>query len=172
MDTSLALNLGLLYGAILSVVMTVLVIGILRFNNEILLDDYPADIRAKWGPMSDRARRQRRWVALPMFGLILALLVLQVVQLVQRSGAFSFGSVALSLWVSMMLFNLYDLLVIDWFMLMVLKPRFAYLPGTEGMQGYSDYLFPAVGFVKGTVGITLAAPVLAGIAYAIYALLR
>jgi hypothetical protein len=40
------------------------------------------------------------------------------------------------------------------------------------MQGYSDYLFPAVGFVKGTVGITLAAPVLAGIAYVVYALAR
>jgi hypothetical protein len=172
MDTSPALQLGLLYGAILSALMTVLVLGTLRFNNEIWLDDYPPDVRAKWGPMSDRARRQRLWVALPVFGLILALLVLQVIQVVQRTGGFSFWSVALSLWVSLMLFNLYDLVVLDWFILMILRPSFAYLPGTEGMQGYSDYLFPAIGFVKGTVGITVAAPVLAGIAYAVYALAR
>ena len=173
MDLSLALQLGLLYGLILSALMTVLLIGVLRFNNEIMLNDYPPDVRAKWGPISPKAQRQKLWVGLPMLGLIVGVLALQVLQLVQRSsGAFDFWSVVLSLWMSMMFFNLFDLLVIDWFWLMILKPKFVILPGTEGMQGYTDYAFHFIGFLKGTVGITLASPILAAVAWGVYALLR
>jgi hypothetical protein len=32
--------------------------------------------------------------------------------------------------------NLLDLLLLDWFVLMTLRPRFMILPGTEGMAGY------------------------------------
>ena len=171
MDTALALKYGLLYGAVLSAVMTVLLVGILRLDKEILLNDYPPDVRARWGPISPRAQRRKLWVGLPMLGLIVGLIALQAAQLVRRGGGFDFWAVALSLWVSMMFFNLFDLLLIDWFWLMLLKPRFVILPGTEGLPGYTDYGFHFRGFLKGTLGITLAAPVLAAIAYGVYALL-
>jgi hypothetical protein len=171
MDTSLAIQHGLLYGVILSAVMAVLIIGSLRINNEMWLNDYPPDVRAKWGPMSPKAQKLKLWLGLPMFALVFGVLALQVVQLGQRSGGiFNFGSAALSLWVSLMLFNLVDLVLIDWLFMLILRPSFAILPGTEGLRGYSDYTFHFHGFLKGTVGITMAAPVLAAIAYGVYAL--
>ena len=171
MDRLLILQHGLLYGLILSGVMTVLIFGSLRVNNELWLNDYPPDIQAKWGPMSPEARRLKLWVALPMFAVIIGVVVMQVARLVQRSGEFNFWAVTLSLWLSLMLFNLFDLLVIDWFFLMKLRPSFAILPGTEGMAGYSDYGFHFRGFLKGSAGITLAAPILAALAWAAYALI-
>jgi hypothetical protein len=173
MDTSLALQHGLLYGVIFSVVMTVFVIGSLRLNTEMWLGDYPPDIRAKWGPMSPRAAWLRLWVGVPMLVVVLALIALEIVQLVQRSGGvFSLWGVALSLWVSMMLFNVFDLLVIDWFYMLILKPQFMILPGTEGMKGYTDYAFHFYGFLKGSLGITIASPILAAVAYGVWLLLR
>src|SRR5262245_28788879 len=121
MDTALALQNGLIFGVYLSAMLTALVIASLRINNEMWLNDYPEDIRAKWGPMSARAKRMQRWVALLMFALIIGLLVLQLVTLVRASGGFSFGEVALSLWTSLMLFNLVDLVLIDWLFLIVLQ---------------------------------------------------
>ena len=169
MDDTLALQHGLLFGVILSVVMAVLIIGSLRINNEMWLGDYPPDIQAKWGPMSAKAKKLRLWTALPMFALIIGVVALQIAQLVQRSGGFNYGEAALSLWVSMILFNVVDLLLIDWFFMLMLKPRFAILPGTEGLKGYSDYAFHFHAFLKGTVGITIAAPVLALVAMGVYA---
>ena len=170
MDTALAFQYGLLYGLILSALMTVFILASLRISAEMWLDDYPPDVRAKWGSMSTRAQKLKRRLGLPRLALILTVLVLQVTQLLERSGGFSFGEVALSLWLSMMVFNLIDLLLIDWFLIMTLRPRWAILPGTEGLQGYLDYGFHFRGFLKGTVGITLAAPILAVVAFGVYAL--
>ena len=47
------------FGLALSVMLFVLLLVVLRANPEIMLNDYPPDIRAKWGPMTERTRRQR-----------------------------------------------------------------------------------------------------------------
>ena len=169
MDTHLVLQHGLLYGLIYSVVMTVFIVASLRVNNEMWLGDYPPDVRAKWGPMSAKAQRLKRWAGLALMVVLVSLITLQVSQLVGRMGGFNFWAVALSLWLSLMLFNVVDLLLIDWFFMLTLRPSFAILPGTEGLKGYSDYAFHFNAFLKGTVGITVASPVLAAIAYAVYA---
>jgi hypothetical protein len=39
-------------GVVLSVVVFGLLLAFLRANPEIMLNDYPPDIRAKWGPMT------------------------------------------------------------------------------------------------------------------------
>ncbi len=38
-------------------------------------------------------------------------------------------------------FWLFDLVIVDWFCLVTLKPKFAIIPSTEGMPGYGDYVF-------------------------------
>ena len=55
---------ALVSGAVLSVALSILLLAVLRFNAEILLNDYPPDIRKQHGPMSERTRRQRIPVAL------------------------------------------------------------------------------------------------------------
>src|SRR5688572_29977592 len=51
------------FGLVLSAVLFGLLLGVLRANPEIMLNDYPPDIKAKWGPISERTKRQRVFVA-------------------------------------------------------------------------------------------------------------
>jgi hypothetical protein len=59
------------FGLVLSAVLFGLLLVVLRANPEIMLNDYPPDIRAKWGPMSERTKRQRVLVAVAFFAAIL-----------------------------------------------------------------------------------------------------
>ena len=163
MNWNALLNHSLLYGAILSALSTVVILGSLRWNPEIWLNDYPPDVRAKYGPMSEKSRQQRRAVSLAYFLALLALLVISILQVGRAAGGFSFPAVFLHTFIMLMVFNLVDLLLIDWLALMVLRPSWAVLPGTKGMAGYSDYTLPLRGFLKGTLGIFIGSLVIAGI---------
>ena len=47
-------------------------------------------------------------------------------------------------------FNLVDWLILDWLVFCTITPRFAVLPGTEGMAGYKNYAMHFRGFLIGT----------------------
>ena len=57
--------------------------------------------------------------------------------------AFVYGFIAV------FVFNLFDLLVLDWLLFCTIQPRMMVLPGTQGMAGYRDYRFHFIGFLKG-----------------------
>jgi hypothetical protein len=57
---------------------------------------------------------------------------------------------------------LFDLLVLDWLIMVRIRPKFIILPGTEDMDIYNDYGFHFRGFLKGTVLTLLASLVIAG----------
>ena len=61
------------FGLVLSAVLFGLLLVVLRANPEIMLNDYPPDIRARWGPMSERTRRQRVLVAVAFLTVILGI---------------------------------------------------------------------------------------------------
>jgi hypothetical protein len=65
--------------------------------------------------------------------------------------------------VILMMFNLVDLIVIDWLIFNTLQPRFIILPGTEGMAGYHDYGFHFRQFLKGTAGSLVVSLMIAAI---------
>jgi hypothetical protein len=62
------------------------------------------------------------------------------------------------------MWNLIDLLLLDWLLLMTFKPRFMILPGTEGMAGYNDYGFHFRKFLNGIVFTFLLSLIVSGIA--------
>ncbi|MFL5733946.1 MAG: hypothetical protein ACJ78Q_12190 [Chloroflexia bacterium] len=49
------------------------------------------------------------------------------------------------------LFNLFDAVVLDYLILTRMKPRFAILPGTEGLAGYQDLGLQGRAFLKGNL---------------------
>lgn len=143
------LNAALINGGLLSLTLVV----IMFISGFVALDmwvgDYPPDIRARYGPMSAKARGAR-----PFFGaaFFLAVVIIPILGLAAlRNGlgpigflpAFVFGGVAV------FVFNLFDLLVLDWVLFCTVQPRMMVLPGTDGMAGYRDYRFHFIGFLKG-----------------------
>jgi hypothetical protein len=154
---------SLLYGGILSAVMTVLILGSLAYNPEIWLHDFPRDVQEKYGPASPKSIRQRNILIIPfmlsLFG-ILAAAVITLPQVIGRPPGFL--DLFLTIFIVFMTFNLVDLVIID-FGLVLLQPKFIILPGTEGLKGLVDYGFHFRGFLKGTVGGLIGSLVLAGI---------
>ena len=160
---------ALVYGALLSGVLFSLTLLVARLNPEIMLNDYPPDIKAKYGPMSARSKRQRIPVALAFAAILVGLVTLSFRGLQAMTGDdISFLPAFVHLFIMFSLFNLLDWLILDWLIVVTLRPRFIILPGTEGMPGYADYGFHFRGFLIGIVITLFASLLLAGIVAALF----
>lgn len=140
---------GVLWGLIFSAVFCVATLIIARIDAVMLLNDYPPDIRLKYGPMSAATRRRASLAGLPLLASLLAVIVFALLQLRRIAGELTPLNTFIALVVMLELWNLADLLVLDWAILLGLKPAFMILPGTEGMPGYRDYAFHWRKFLKG-----------------------
>jgi hypothetical protein len=159
---------ALLYGGVLSAVLSVLLLGLLWINPEILLNDFPPDIREQHGPISERSKRQRFLVAV-LFGAIGLGIVAASFSAVREHGAgrVSFLTAFVHLFVMLSVFNVVDLLLLDW-PLVAIVPRFIVLPGTEGSAGYKDYWFHFRGFLIGVVLILVSSVLMAAVVAALF----
>jgi len=159
---------ALLYGGVLSAVMVVLVLALLRINPEILLNDYPPDIQEKYGPMSERSKRQRIPAATVIGAMVLGVVVASFSAVrEQGAGHISFLTAFVHLFVMFSVFNVVDLLLLDW-LLVAIGPRWVVLPGTEGSAGYKDYWFHFRGFLIGAVLILAASGLMAVVIAALF----
>jgi len=159
---------ALLYGGVLSAVMVVLVLALLRINPEILLNDYPPDIQEKYGPMSERSKRQRIPAATVIGAMVLGVVVASFSAVrEQGAGHISFLTAFVHLFVMFSVFNVVDLLLLDW-LLVAIGPRWVVLPGTEGSAGYKDYWFHFRGFLIGTALILAASGLMAVVIAALF----
>jgi hypothetical protein len=149
------INAAIVNGAVLSLVLVI----IMFISGFIALDmwvgDYPPDIREKFGPMSARARRLRPYFGVAVFLAALAVPILGLAAFRQANGPIAFVPALVFGMLAVFVFNLFDLLVLDWLFFCTIQPRSMVLPGTEGMAGYRDYRFHFIGFLKG-LGFCLA----------------
>ena len=151
-------------GAVLCGVLGVLVMGSLYYNPEIWLQDYPPDVRAQYGPARRPGTRRQQWlVAGPMLALVLGWPVRSTRRRqVANGGRLSFPAAFLHAAGILGLFNLFDAVVLDYLILTRMQPRFAILPGTEGMAGYQDLGLQARAFLKGHLFVLLGGLLIAG----------
>jgi hypothetical protein len=159
---------ALLYGGVLSAVLSVLLLGVLWINPEILLKDYPPDIQKKHGPMSERSKRQRILAAIVIGAVALGIVTASFWAVRADSGGkIPFLVAFVHLFVMFSVFNVVDLLLIDW-LLVAIGAKFLVLPGTEGLAGYRDYWFHFRGFLIGAVLILVASGLMAEVVAAVF----
>ncbi len=151
-------------GLLLSAALCMVILPSLFFNPEIWVDDYPPDVRARFGPIGDRARRQRRRVALLFFWIPPLALAFSLPGLkAAAESGFGFGTLFFHAFLALEVFNLIDLLVLDWLLFVRIQPGRVILPGTQGMAGYQDYAFHFRGFLIGHIFILLFSLLFAGL---------
>jgi hypothetical protein len=150
---------SVIYGLLVSFLSSIVLLVSAFINPESMVAGYPPDIQAKHGPISAQAQRHKKLVGFP-FGLVLiGLLMISIITLEEVT----FLRVFVNSAVILMMFNLVDLIVIDWLIFNTLQPRFIILPGTEGMAGYHDYGFHFRQFLKGTAGSLVVSLMIAAI---------
>jgi hypothetical protein len=134
----------------LSAVLFTLMLVVARVNPEIMLKAYPPDIQGKYGPMSERSKRQRVVVGTIFIALMFGIVIWSF-RGIGANGEIPFVTAFIHLFAMFSVFNLLDWLVLDWLIGVAICPSFIVLPGTEGLAGYSDYGFHFRGFLVGTV---------------------
>lgn len=127
----------LMYGGVLSLVLSVLILAVIRANPRLMLQDYPKDIQAAVPPKTAREQRQTRYVGLALLLLVIAFTL--AAALSAKAAHYSFSGIFFSAFGVSFLFNVVDWLIFDWLIFCTFTPAFAVIPGTEGMAGYKNY---------------------------------
>jgi len=154
----------LLDGALLSILASISIIGILRFNPRLFLQDYQEEIQSGVPPKANLEKRQSLITGIPFLLLLFAVPFISTLILKRQSGeTISFILLFLNAFGVAFIFNLVDLLMLDWLLFCFITPSFLVIPGTEGMQAYKDYGFHFRAFLMGTVLSIAAGLVIAGI---------
>jgi hypothetical protein len=159
-------NIGrtLLEGAILSLIASILLIAILRFNPRLFLQDYPEEIQNQVPPKTEKEKRQSLIVGIPFLIVVVAVPFISTLILKRQGGeGVSFLHLFLNAFGIVFIFNLVDLLLLDWLMFCTITPNFVVIPGTEGMPAYKDYGYHFRASITGTILSIVAGLVIAGI---------
>lgn len=120
----------------------VLLVGTLRWKAEIWANDYPPDVKEKFGPMSPHTKKQATLVAIPFFIIMIGGIVWSNLKLKQRNeGKLSLTAAFANAFALIFSGWFLDLTILDWLMFVRNTPDWVVLPGTEGMAGYDDYMF-------------------------------
>jgi hypothetical protein len=149
LDWNLLFYNGLIYGLVLSLILTILSVIAGAIALDMFVDDYPPEIKQKYGPMSPRAARFRPYIAPVLFTPVLILPLVGLFSLRTDIESISFLSAFVFSGITLLVFNLFDLIILDWLFFCTIQPRSMVLPGTEGMAAYRDYRFHFIGFLKG-----------------------
>lgn len=165
MDLVLVAQHGILYGFVLSVLLTLVLFGAILVNVEIMQNDYPPEVKKAYGPEKNpRTRGQRRIFSLLFLAVLFGVITYSVVGMARASSDhLTFLPLFLLIFIEVFTFNLWDLLILDWLIFTTLQPKFIFLPGTERIAAYRDYYFHFKGFLIGIVFSLVSALVLAGI---------
>jgi hypothetical protein len=155
---------AVLFGLGLSVVLGVLVLGSLRLDPTMWVHSYPPDIREKFGSTPRRSRGPIVIIGLVVYASVAAAIWLALRQVpTLPGGELTAPQIFLTVWLVFNVFNLVDWLVIDWFFLVALQPRWVVLPGTDpSLADYHDYGYHFRGFLKGLVITTVASAIITG----------
>jgi len=164
------LDLGriLIDGAIVSLVASAALTAVLWFNPRLLLNDYPQAIRDLVPAKTERESRLGLIVGMPfLLVLLLGPLISTIVMEGRAAGTVPFWALATHAFGVGFVFNLVDLVLIDWLVFCTITPGFLVLPGSEGAEGYKDYAYHARAALKGTVFCVLWGLIVGGIVYAL-----
>lgn len=150
---------ALIYGLVLSLVLTLLTVISGTIALDMFVDDYPPDIKKKYGPMSPRAARLRPYIATLLFITVLVVPTIGLFALQAEIDSVPFLPAVIFSGIALLVFNTFDLIILDWLFFCTVQPRSMVLPGTEGMAAYRDYRFHFIGFLKG-LGFTVVGSLL------------
>jgi hypothetical protein len=138
-------------GVLLSVVVSTYLLLLLRVNPRIFLGHYPQEIRKIVPPKSAKERRISLLLGLLIGAPITSALLWRTATL----GSHSFRDLFAYVFGVLFIFNLVDLLILDWLIVCWFRLHWAILPGTEHIAIPNPYLHHFKEFLMGTVGLVI-----------------
>jgi len=146
---SLLFTNAFICGLGLSLILTTIMIISGLVAPDMWISKYPPDIRQRYGSMSPRAALFRPYIAVAFFTAVLVIPIIGLFTLRAEANYIPFIPALVYSITALIVFNIFDLIILDWLLFCTIQPRLMVLPGTEGMPGYRDYRFHFMGFLKG-----------------------
>jgi hypothetical protein len=155
-------------GSLITLLSTIYLLVAGSLNPRLFLNkgDLPEDILAVVPPKTPREKKLSLLAAIPLLTFIFILPAWSAVSFkAQAGGSVSFFTLFLHVLIIVMMFNLFDLVVIDWFIINTLTPRFIVYPGTEGFAGYKDRMFHLRAHTRALPGVLVGVLIITAIAW-------
>jgi hypothetical protein len=146
-------------GAVLSLLGSTYLLVVLRFNPRMFLRHFPKEIQEIVPPKSEKEQRLSILLGLLIGVPFVSALFWRTATL----GSHSFWELFAYAFGVLFIFNLADLLILDWLIVCWLEPRWVILAGTEHVVFPKQYLHHLKGFLMGTAGIVIVGLAIAAI---------
>lgn len=150
---------ALLSGGLLSAILSLLIFASLAYNPRLWLHDAPQAMQDAVPPLTKREKRDRLLLSVPFFAVLILIPVLSVLSVEAALGrSLSFAEAFVHLYTVWMVFNLVDLLLLDWLVVVMWHPQRLQIPGTQHLIHLNSYADHFRGFLIGVVlGVVFSA---------------
>src|SRR5262245_57954018 len=155
---------------VLSVGLTAVILISLLYNPRLWINDLPARVRLLAPPLTASERRARAITGVFLLLTLAGVTLWSAARLLTRSAATLWLTTAVGHFVGVFfVFNLFDLIVIDWLFLLVLRPKRLTLsvPGSSYEETVGSYAHHFRGFIIGLGFVTGAGLIVGLLTYAV-----
>lgn len=131
-----------------------------------MLHEYPKDIQKAsvlQEPTSEQKKKAKFFGAIGSLVIFGALIAFGLIRFADSRE--SYGKLLLYIFIIAMIWNIVDLLVMDWLIICRITPKWVVISGTEGCSGYKDYVFHFKGFLIGCVYTAIMSFLISGVCY-------
>lgn len=142
---------------IYAIIFSTFTLTTLFINPRIWLHDYPDKIK-KIVPLKTE-KEKKQTVVLSVF-FIFIFISYPIITLFLCKNPVTFFGLFLHLFIIFQFTNLIDLLILDWIIFCTITPKRIIITGTTVEDGYKDYKFHFIAFLKGIVITTIIALIL------------
>lgn len=150
-------------GGLFAIIGSVYILAMMAYNPRLFLNkgDMPADILAAVPPKTQIEKRQAVIFGIPFLIGIVAVPLISTLQFRQANSNIPFLALVIHAFAILLIFNLFDLFVLDFVLFCTITPRFMIVPGTEDFAGYKDYSFHIKQHLKSIIFMLVGALLIA-----------
>ena len=155
---------ALILGGVVSLISSVLILTSLAHYPRIWIGDAPRQMQRAAMPLTSEEKRLRVKWAIPILSS-LVVVIPAVTWLIHRNRPLSYGEAFSLMWIAWMVFNLVDLVIIDWLIAVWWQPRWSVIKEVEHLYHLNTYGFHFRAFLTGTAAATIASALLACVVF-------
>jgi DNA integrity scanning protein DisA with diadenylate cyclase activity len=153
------LSFSIIHASIFAGIFSTFVLSILFINPRIWLHDYPEKIKRIAPPKTEKEKKQS--IVLSIIFIII-FVGYPIITIFLYKKPVTFIELFMHFFILFQFTNIIDLLILDWLIFCKITPKQIIIAGTAVEDGYKDYKFHFIAFLKGIAITTIAALVLSG----------